>query len=50
MTPEEAAAFCRLLDSIDELIDELNRDGSTVISRPADMNKISPRRLTPPVG
>ncbi len=37
MNAEEAAAFCRQLDSIDELVDEINSDGSAVISEPADM-------------
>ena len=37
MNPEEAKAFCRELDSIDDLIDEINSDGSTEISVPADM-------------
>ena len=37
MNTEEAAAFCRQLDSIDELVDEINSDGSAVISEPADM-------------
>jgi hypothetical protein len=37
MNAEEAAAFCRQLDSIDELVDEINSDGSAVISGPADM-------------
>lgn len=37
MNAEEAAAFCRQLDSIDELVDEINSDGSAVIAEPADM-------------
>jgi hypothetical protein len=37
MNAEEAAAFCRQLDSIDELVDEINSDGSAEISGPADM-------------
>jgi len=37
MDAEKAAAFCRQLDSIDELVDEINNDGSAVISEPADM-------------
>lgn len=37
MNAEEAAAFCRQLDSIDELVDEINSDGSAEISEPADM-------------
>lgn len=37
MNAEKAAAFCRELDSIDELVDEINSDGSAVISEPADM-------------
>lgn len=37
MNAEKAAAFCRQLDSIDELVDEINSDGSAVISEPADM-------------
>jgi hypothetical protein len=37
MNADEAAAFCRSLDSIDELVDEINSDGSAVISEPADM-------------
>lgn len=32
-----AQAFCRELDSIDELVERINSDGSTVISEPADM-------------
>lgn len=37
MKAEEAKAFCRELDSIDELVDQINSDGSAVISEPADM-------------
>ncbi len=37
MRSEEARAFCRELDSIDELVGQINSDGSTVISAPADM-------------
>jgi hypothetical protein len=37
MKAEDARAFCTELDSIDELVEQINSDGSTVISEPADM-------------
>lgn len=37
MKIEDAKAFCRELDSIDELVDQINSDGSAGISEPADM-------------
>jgi hypothetical protein len=43
MNAEKAAAFCRQLDSIDELVDEINSDGSAVISEPADMASVLER-------
>lgn len=38
MKTEEAKAFCRELNSIDELVYLINSDGSAVISEPADMS------------
>lgn len=37
MDRKKAAAFCRQLDSIDDLVDDINSDGSTVIEKPGDM-------------
>lgn len=37
MEIEIANAFCKQLDSIDELVDQINTDGSAEISVPADM-------------
>jgi hypothetical protein len=38
MKAEEAQVFCKKLDSIDELVDQINSDGSATISEPADMS------------
>jgi len=37
MDCKQAADFCQQLDSIDDLVDEINSDGSTVIEKPGDM-------------
>jgi hypothetical protein len=43
MYSKQASEFCRQLDSIDGLIDEINSDGSTVIERPGDMAAVLER-------
>lgn len=43
MDPKVASEFCRQLDSIDDLIDEINSDGSTVIEKPGDMAAVLER-------
>lgn len=43
MDPKQASEFCRQLDSIDDLIDEINSDGSTVIESPGDMAAVLER-------
>jgi hypothetical protein len=43
MDNKRAKDFCRQLDSIDDLIDQINCDGSTVIEKPADMAAVLER-------
>ena len=43
MREQDAKDFCRQLDSIDELVDEINTDGSAVISAPSDMADVLER-------
>jgi hypothetical protein len=43
MDAKQASYFCGQLDSIDDLIDEINSDGSTVIEKPGDMAAVLER-------
>jgi hypothetical protein len=43
MDAKHASDFCQQLDSIDDLVDEINSDGSTIIEKPADMAAVLER-------
>jgi hypothetical protein len=43
MDAKQASGFCQQLDSIDDLVDEINSDGSTVIEKPGDMAAVLER-------
>lgn len=43
MDAKQASHFCQQLDSIDDLVDEINSDGSTVIEKPGDMAAVLER-------
>jgi hypothetical protein len=40
VSPEEAQRFREALDSIDDLVDEINADGPVVVEEPADMGRV----------